>query len=251
MIQYLYADQLVQYPDLRTSMFRDRAAQFSTRLKWDVTLDADGLETDAYDALNPLYVIWKQPDGRHGGSMRFLPTTGPVMVNEHFGHLTDGVRITSPLIWECTRFCLAPNLPSNTPIAARLMLAAAQLGRRFYLAHAVGVFDSRMVRVYKSIGWAPEILGQTGRGRGAISVGVWEFSSAPVARICAKAQVAPEAAQLWFDRAFQPPTIGGELGGYRADIASYPSGNRAASPLRSREKQGAANEVFRRSGRGL
>jgi len=89
MIQYLYADQLVQHPDLRTSMFRDRAAQFSTRLKWDVTLDADGLETDAYDALNPLYVIWKQPDGRHGGSMRFLPTTGPVMVNDHTAFRVD------------------------------------------------------------------------------------------------------------------------------------------------------------------
>ncbi|NOX41932.1 MAG: autoinducer synthase [Alphaproteobacteria bacterium] len=207
MIQYLYADQLAQYPDLRKSMFRDRAAQFSGRLNWDVTLNSEGFETDEYDALNPLYVIWQQPDGTHGGSMRFLPTTGRVMVNDHFLHLTDGVTITSPLIWECTRFCLAPNLPPTTPISALLMLAAAELGRRFHLAHAVGVFDSHMVRVYKSIGWEPDILGQSESGRSAISVGIWEFASAPLATIRAKAQVSPQIAQKWFDQAFQSPDI--------------------------------------------
>ena len=33
--------------------------------------------------LNPLYVIWEIPDGSHGGSMRFLPTSGRTMVHEH------------------------------------------------------------------------------------------------------------------------------------------------------------------------
>ncbi len=206
MIQYLYADQLDQYPDLRASMFKDRAAQFSGRLKWDVTVNKRGFETDEYDALNPLYVIAQHPDGRHAGSMRFLPTTGPVMVNDHFGHLTDGVTITSPLIWECTRFCLAPNLPPTMPIAAILMLAAAELGRRFHLAHAVGVFDSRMVRVYKSIGWEPDILGQSGTEPDAISVGIWEFASAPFAAIRAKAKVGPATAPQWFNRSFQAPS---------------------------------------------
>jgi N-acyl-L-homoserine lactone synthetase len=35
-----------------------------------------GQERDRYDDLNPLYVIWQEHDGRHAGSMRFLPTTG-------------------------------------------------------------------------------------------------------------------------------------------------------------------------------
>jgi hypothetical protein len=28
-------------------------------------------------------VIWQRPDGLHGGSMRFLPTTGRCMTHEH------------------------------------------------------------------------------------------------------------------------------------------------------------------------
>jgi len=75
MIRYIYADDLIQYPSLRSSMLRDRATQFHDRLKWEVTVDADGYEMDQYDRLNPLYVIWDE-GGVHGGSMRFLPTTG-------------------------------------------------------------------------------------------------------------------------------------------------------------------------------
>ena len=63
--------------------------------------------------------------------MRFLPTVGRTMINEQFSNLTDGVKIESPLIWECTRFCLAPQAPSR--VAAALMLGASgvQLGTAF------------------------------------------------------------------------------------------------------------------------
>jgi acyl homoserine lactone synthase len=54
-------------------MFLDRAQQFQARLGWQVQVDVNGFETDEYDAMNPLYVIWQLPDGTHGGSMRFLP----------------------------------------------------------------------------------------------------------------------------------------------------------------------------------
>ena len=77
MIRYLYADELHNFPKLSQTMFEDRADQFKTRLDWDVLVDERGRERDEYDDLNPLYVIWEQPDGSHGGSMRFLPTTGP------------------------------------------------------------------------------------------------------------------------------------------------------------------------------
>ena len=57
MLRYLYGDQLSDHPLLRDTMFRDRAAQFKTRLKWQVDVDENGFERDEYDALNPLYVI--------------------------------------------------------------------------------------------------------------------------------------------------------------------------------------------------
>jgi len=58
MLRYLYADQLDEFPQLRDTMFRDRADQFKTRLNWDVSVDENGFERDEFDDLNPLYVIW-------------------------------------------------------------------------------------------------------------------------------------------------------------------------------------------------
>ena len=74
MLRYIYGNDLHQFPLLRDTMFRDRADQFKTRLGWAVNVNAAGEERDEYDAMNPLYVIWQNPDGTHGGSMRFLPT---------------------------------------------------------------------------------------------------------------------------------------------------------------------------------
>jgi len=54
--------------------------QFKERLKWDVTVSEEGFETDEYDEMNPLYMIYEMPDGSHGGSMRNLPTTGDTMI---------------------------------------------------------------------------------------------------------------------------------------------------------------------------
>ena len=81
MIRYIYGDELHRYPRLARSMFLDRAVQFRDRQGWDVIVNEAGEERDEYDALNPLYVVWERADGTHGGSMRFMPTTGRTMVN--------------------------------------------------------------------------------------------------------------------------------------------------------------------------
>ena len=199
MLRYVYADQLNAHPKLAETMFRDRADQFRTRLDWDVTVDADGFERDEYDDLNPLYVIWENADGTHGGSMRFLPTTGRTMVNDHFGELISGP-ITSPTIWECTRFCLARGAESR--VAAALMLGGGELMSNFGVNHFVGVFDARMVRIYRLIGASPEVLGSAGEGRDRISVGLWHFSAEDQVKVAARAQVSLELSHLWFERAF-------------------------------------------------
>jgi len=200
MLRYIYSDELYLYPKLGSSMFRDRADQFRTRLGWEVEVDEKGEERDQYDGLNPLYVIWEEPDGSHGGSMRFLPTTGRVMVNEVFGHLTGGAPITSPLIWECTRFCLSRGAESK--VAAALMLAGGEVMAGFGVRHFVGVFDARMQRIYRAIGSSPELLGSQGQGREQISVGLWEFTAEAKRKVALRAGISPEVSRLWFDRAF-------------------------------------------------
>lgn len=197
MLRFLHGDQLADHPRLARSMFRDRAEQFWRRHGWDLTVDANGEERDEYDALNPLYVIWERPDGLHGGSARFLPTTGRTMVNDHFLHLTRGVAIQSPFIWECTRFCLAPGGDGGR-IAPALMLGGGELMRAFSLSHFVGVFDTAMIRAYRHMGAVPEVLG-TDRG---ISVGLWEHDPGTRAALAARAGVAETLATHWFERSF-------------------------------------------------
>lgn len=200
MLRYVYADELSNFPKLADSMFRDRADQFKERLGWEVKVDKDGYETDQYDTLNPLYVIWEMPDGTHGGSMRFLPTTGRTMINEHFTDIMGGGTVVSPLIWECTRYCLTRGAPAH--VAAALMLGGGEIMRGFGIKHFVGVFDDRMVRIYRMIGSSPEVLGSEGEGRDRISVGLWNFTEDAQARVAKRAGISPLQSRSWFEAAF-------------------------------------------------
>ena len=195
MLRYLYANQLGAFPKLQKSMFQDRADQFSRRLNWDVTVNAAGEERDAYDALNPLYVIWETATGVHAGSMRFLPTLGPTMVADHFSHLTDGIHIESPLIWECTRFCLAPG--AGRHVSAALVLGAGELMASFHLSHFLGVFDPRMERIYRMFGLTPDVIGRAGHRDDEIGVGLWEMRAAAWPAILRRVGVSREVSRAW------------------------------------------------------
>ena len=195
MLRYVYAKDLHNFPKLARTMFQDRADQFRTRLGWDVDIDAQGQEKDQYDRLNPLYVIWEEQDGGHGGSMRFLPTTGRTMTNEHFLHLTDGVRVESPFIWECTRFCLSPS--ADRRASAALALGAGEIMDTFKLEHFVGVFDPRMERTYRLLGLVPDVVGMGGEGRDRIGVGLWAMDESAFEPTLKKVGVSREVSQGW------------------------------------------------------
>ncbi|MFQ6547387.1 acyl-homoserine-lactone synthase [Aestuariibius sp. 2305UL40-4] len=200
MLRYLFGDELNDHPQLRDTMFRDRTTQFRDRLGWEVSVDADGFERDEYDDLNPLYVIWQRPDGRHGGSARFLPTIGSTMVEDHFSHIADIAHLKSPFIWECTRFCLSPDADSQ--VAGLLMLGGGELMRGFSVEHFLGVFDARMIRIYRMIGASPEVLGSQGEGRDRISVGLWSFTMEDRDQVLQRAGVSSELSEHWFEQHF-------------------------------------------------
>lgn len=200
MIHYIYGDQLAHAHRLNRTMFKDRADQFARRLGWGVSVDANGEERDEYDSLNPLYVAVTNDDGSHAGSMRFLPTVGRTMVNEHFLSVTDGVQIRSPLIWECTRFCTTVNSPRST--AAVLLAAAGKLMQEFALKHFVGVFDPRMERVYRLLGSTPTILGYSSCYDEPVGVGLWEFDEQIYQRMLRRAGLSAIEMELEFANSF-------------------------------------------------
>ena len=185
MLRILSATDLDRAPRLRDAMLRDRAAQFRGRLGWPVQVDAHGRERDQYDHGGALYVVCTDAEGRHEGSARFLPTTGPHMTEDHFLHLTDGVALKSPLIWEVTRFCLAPG--AGRHVAPRIMLGGAEVMRALSLTHLLGVFDLPMLRVYAAIGSSPDLLGS----RDGIGAGLWAEDEAARARLLRRARVGP------------------------------------------------------------
>jgi len=172
LIRYIYADDLTVFPKLRHSMFVDRASQFKTRLNWEVAVDDTGYEMDEYDLLNPMYVIWQMPDGSHGGSMRLLPTVGKTMVNDHFLDLTA------------------------------LLCAGCELGLQFGLSDSVGVYDPRMTRIYRRIGWEPTCLGTKGAGKEKISVGLWEVSETARDAMCLNGGWSNDTPAAWFEASF-------------------------------------------------
>ena len=198
MLRFLSAADLPRHAALADEMFRHRTIQFRDRLGWPVNVDAEGRERDQYDDQAPLYVIWQTPEGGHGGSARFLPTTGRTMAAEHFSHLTGGGPIRSEGIWECTRFCLAPGAEGR--VGSALMLGGAELMRRFSLTHLLGVFDMSMPRVYRIMGSVPEVLGSDG----AIGVGLWHENPADRARLLSRSRVSEAQVDAWTEAAFGP-----------------------------------------------
>ena len=204
MLHYIYGNDLHNFPKLRDTMFRDRAAQFKHRLGWEaVTVDVNGHEMDAYDALNPLYVIWEMEDGTHGGSLRMMPTVGQTMINDHFTTLTDGVRIESPLIWECTRLCISPK--TDFRITAALVVGAGELMDEFALEHYVGVFFDKMERVFALSHIKADILGVADDADAAgdrIAVGTWEITPDCMTRNLKRVGVSRETSKRWFKQSF-------------------------------------------------
>ena len=175
MNQYLYilsSNQLRTLPSLGDSMFCHRTSQFRDRLQWPVTVDENGHERDEYDDLSPLYLISATSDGIHQGSLRFLPTSGRTMVNEHFSHLLSA-SLRHQRIWECSRFCLSPNC-QNKNVSLQLLLGAWLLAQKYGILGYVGVFDHHMFRSYKRLGWSPEIIGHSqDKGSGTFA-GFWK-----------------------------------------------------------------------------
>ncbi len=174
--------------DLLDEMFKARKRLFADRLGWDVTVDRQGREIDQYDPLNPLYLISTDESGAHLGSLRLLPTTGDTMLRDVFASAFDGTVIESPLIWECTRFCIESDKSGQVraglhQATTALLLGICETGLRSGIQQIVGVFDRRMIPIYRRGGWPPDVIGESGNGREAVYLGVWDVTEEYAASI--------------------------------------------------------------------
>lgn len=207
MLKIVHAADLYRRPVLAASMFRDRGAQFHDRLKWEVTLDDMGMEYDQYDGLDPIYVIVEDEAGEHLGSGRILPTTGRTMIGEHFSDLMGDTVFSSPKVWEITRFCVSPRATGRSAlrIPTALLWAGVDLALRSGVEFCLGVFNAPMLRVYKSIGFMPEVLGSRSTEEGEICGGIWEMTAEKRDHLARKAGLEAGAAPEYFPSAERFP----------------------------------------------
>ena len=88
-------------------MHKLRAKVFKDRLGWEVPI-LSGMEIDGYDALEPLYMMIREPGGGAlRGCWRLLPTEGPYMLKDSFAQLLHGQQAPQDArIWELSRFAI-------------------------------------------------------------------------------------------------------------------------------------------------
>ena len=88
-------------------MHKLRAKVFKDRLGWEVPI-MSGMEIDGYDALEPLYMMIREPGGGPlRGCWRILPTEGPYMLKDSFAQLLHGQEAPeNARIWELSRFAI-------------------------------------------------------------------------------------------------------------------------------------------------
>lgn len=165
MMQLITADYFGSFIGEIAEMHRLRYRVFRERLDWEVHVSGD-MEIDAFDALQPCYLLQRAGDGRIQGCVRLLPSTGSTMLRDTFPVLLDGACApASPTIWESSRFAL--DVAADAPKAAHglamatyeLFAGMIEFGLSRQLTEIVTVTDARMERILRRAGWPLRRLG--------------------------------------------------------------------------------------------
>ncbi|NUU42560.1 acyl-homoserine-lactone synthase [Tardiphaga robiniae] len=190
MIQLITADYFGSFIGEIAEMHRLRYRVFRERLDWDVQVSGD-MEIDAFDALQPCYLLQRAGDGRIQGCVRLLPSTGSTMLRDTFPVLLDGACApASPTIWESSRFAL--DIPADARKGAHGLAVATyelfagmiEFGLSRQLTEIVTVTDARMERILRRAGWPLRRIGQPRPLGSTVAVaGYLEVSSLALARV--------------------------------------------------------------------
>jgi len=139
-----------------------RAKVFSGRLGWEVPV-LSGMEIDGYDALDPAYMLIREPGGVLRGCWRLLPTEGPYMLKDSFPQLLEGQQAPSdPHIWELSRFALETDKDSRYGFSDMTLDAFANVvryGIENGITHYVTVTTTAMERLTRRAGVVTSRLG--------------------------------------------------------------------------------------------
>lgn len=156
------SENRAQYSSLLGEMHHDRKRVFVDKLRWNVPVTDDLYEIDQFDTDEALYLIAADPHtGKHMASVRLLPTTTPHLMSEVFKSLCDGEVPSGPDVWEMTRLCTAPEVPSAIApfVRGRLLLTLFELALEQGITRVTAVCHLKFLSTLLSVGWDCEPLG--------------------------------------------------------------------------------------------
>lgn len=162
MVVLVSSENRTQYRALLGEMHHDRKRVFVDKLRWNVPVRDDLYEIDEFDTDEALYLIAADPHtGKHMASVRLLPTDRPHLMSEVFKHLCDGEVPSGPDIWEMTRLCTAPEVPSAIApfVRGRLLLSLFELALEQGITRVTAVCHLKFLSTLLSVGWDCEPLG--------------------------------------------------------------------------------------------
>lgn len=197
MILALEGSRRAEHHDLFQQMFRLRAKAFRERRNWSVVVH-NGLETDAFDNLGPIYLMCVEKSGRLLASLRLLRTTGPHMLADVFTEVADGAVIRDPLVWESTRFCVDTEAAREHTaggvniVTAELLAGLFELAVKLGLRNIISVYDLYIERILRRSGCIFERYGRIfAYDELATVAGLFEVSARSVASIRASTIITP------------------------------------------------------------
>lgn len=190
MMHLIAPDRYPDFTDELAEMHRLRLRVFKERLEWNVQT-TDDKEVDEFDALSPIYLLQRDPDGQVRGCVRMLPTTGPTMLRVRFSDLVDDHPIPElPSVWESSRFAL--DVPSSAPKGASGIAKATyelfggmiEFGLSRGLSEIVTVTDVRIERILRRALWPLERICEPRQlGNTVAIVGYLDVSHASLQRV--------------------------------------------------------------------
>ena len=144
-----------------------RAKVFQGRLGWEVPV-LSGMEIDGYDALEPHYMMMREPDAGIGrgilrGCWRLLPTEGPYMLKDSFPQLLHGQGAPcDEHIWELSRFAIETGGSDHfgfSEITMESIAAIIRYGHEQGIERYVTVTTVAIERLLRRAGVVTERLG--------------------------------------------------------------------------------------------
>lgn len=117
-----------------------------------------GMEIDGYDALDPYYMMIREPSQGLRGCWRALPTEGPYMLKDTFPQLLYGQAAPSdPKIWELSRFAIEADGPQGfgfSGISLDALREIVTFGDKMGIEHYVTVTTASIERMMRRAGFA-------------------------------------------------------------------------------------------------